>query len=149
MAAIDPRLKAYFTEYEVSHRTKGNHISHFIGIPLILMGGFGLLNLVELFTLPTGGNVTLALIVFWLLSVVYTLGHRWLGLGMVLIMGLLLLAGSSLPWQVNAAAFVVGWISQIAGHFIFEKAKPSFFKNLIFVFVGPIYMLKLAVRMKD
>lgn len=149
MATMHPKLKAYFTEYEVSHRSRGNHACHFIGIPLIIMGAFGLLNRVSFFTLPTGAELTLGLVAYMVLNYFYVIGHRWLGLAMAITTGVLFIVGALLPWQANVAALVVGWALQFIGHFVFEKARPSFFKNFIHVFVGPIYMQKMALRMKD
>lgn len=43
-------------------------------------------------------------------------------------------------WQIGVGLFVVGWIFQFIGHKI-EGNKPAFFRNLIFLLVGPCWML--------
>ncbi|MBL0386314.1 DUF962 domain-containing protein [Tumebacillus sp. ITR2] len=44
-------------------------------------------------------------------------------------------------WQWALALFVVGWIFQFIGH-AFEGNPPSFFKNPIYLLVGPLWILK-------
>lgn len=53
--------------------------------------------------------------------------------------------GTSLLLGVSAAVFVGGWIGQFIGHGI-EGRKPSFFKDLQFLLVGPAWVMDLAVR---
>jgi uncharacterized membrane protein YGL010W len=47
-------------------------------------------------------------------------------------------------WQWALALFVVGWILQFVGHF-FEGNQPSFFRNPIFLIVGPLWIVKRVV----
>jgi len=42
---------------------------------------------------------------------------------------------------VSIAVFVVAWIGQFYGHKV-EGKKPSFFKDLLFLLIGPIWVLK-------
>src|SRR4051794_15795049 len=40
---ISARLKAYFEDYATCHKTKGNQITHIVGIPMIIISLLGLL----------------------------------------------------------------------------------------------------------
>jgi uncharacterized membrane protein YGL010W len=40
--------------------------------------------------------------------------------------------------------FIAGWVLQFAGHAI-EGNQPAFFKNPVYLFVGPIWLIKRAV----
>ena len=51
---------------------------------------------------------------------------------------------------VSIAVFVVAWIAQFVGHKI-EGRKPSFFEDLQYLWIGPIFILsklflKLGIR---
>jgi uncharacterized membrane protein YGL010W len=46
---------------------------------------------------------------------------------------------------VSATVFVVGWIFQFIGHRI-EGRKPSFFEDLQYLYVGPLFVAALGLR---
>jgi uncharacterized membrane protein YGL010W len=46
-------------------------------------------------------------------------------------------------WRLALALFVVGWIFQIVGHVI-EGNQPAFFKNPMYLLVGPWWLLRRA-----
>ena len=49
-------------------------------------------------------------------------------------------------WCVTAVLFVVGWVFQLAGHFIFEGRKPAFIDDLSHTLIGPMFVVaKLLV----
>ena len=43
-------------------------------------------------------------------------------------------------WAVSAAVFALAWLGQFIGHAI-EGKRPSFFKDLQFLLIGPIWLL--------
>mgnify|MGYP001574139943 CR=1 FL=1 len=43
-------------------------------------------------------------------------------------------------WKIAAVAFVLAWIGQFIGHKI-EGRKPSFFKDVIFLLIGPAWLM--------
>ncbi len=43
-------------------------------------------------------------------------------------------------WSLCAALFVLAWIGQFIGHAV-EGKRPSFFKDLQFLLVGPLWLL--------
>lgn len=44
-------------------------------------------------------------------------------------------------WKIALGLFVVGWILQFIGH-AYEGKPPAFFKNPVFLLVGPIWWVK-------
>jgi uncharacterized membrane protein YGL010W len=54
-------------------------------------------------------------------------------------------AGGMALWQICVIIFVVAWIFQFIGHKI-EGKKPSFFKDLQFLLIGPIWLLHFIFK---
>jgi len=48
-------------------------------------------------------------------------------------------------WAVSAAVFAVAWAGQFIGHAI-EGKRPSFFKDMQFLLIGPIWLLAAVYR---
>jgi len=46
-------------------------------------------------------------------------------------------------WRWALVLFIVGWILQFVGHAI-EGNQPAFFRNPIYLLVGPLWLLKRA-----
>jgi uncharacterized membrane protein YGL010W len=46
-------------------------------------------------------------------------------------------------WRWALALFVIGWILQFVGHAI-EGNQPAFFRNPIYLLVGPLWLVKRA-----
>ena len=44
-------------------------------------------------------------------------------------------------WRIGAFLFITGWILQFVGH-VFEGKLPAFFKNPVYLLVGPFWWLK-------
>ncbi|HEY8130532.1 MAG TPA: Mpo1-like protein, partial [Thermoanaerobaculia bacterium] len=55
-------------------------------------------------------------------------------------------AGSALPFWVNVALFVLGWILQFVGHSVYEKRQPAFLTNALHLLVGPLWILNDVVH---
>jgi uncharacterized membrane protein YGL010W len=48
-------------------------------------------------------------------------------------------------WQLAIAVFVVAWIGQFIGH-VFEGKRPSFFKDVQFLLIGPAWLMSFVYR---
>jgi uncharacterized membrane protein YGL010W len=48
-------------------------------------------------------------------------------------------------WKISMAIFVVAWVGQFIGHKI-EGKKPSFFKDLLFLLIGPLWLLSFIYK---
>lgn len=44
-------------------------------------------------------------------------------------------------WRIALAMFVTGWILQFIGHAI-EGNQPAFFKNPVFLIIGPVWFIR-------
>lgn len=125
---------ALSSDYAAYHTTRGNQVCHAIGIPLIVFA-------VVAWTLWPGTRVPVVALVL----PVYFLWDVRLALGMAaMVTGFAALA-PLVPAGTALAAFVLGWVFQLAGHRIYEGRSPAFTRNLVHLLVGPAWVLqKLA-----
>ena len=144
-------LQQWLDEYSASHRNPHNKLTHWIGIPLIVFAVWCALK-----AMPLGNDLINPATASIAIFVGYYLLLSWrLAVGMALLSALFYagvlalrdLSGASLIW-VAAAIFVLGWVLQFIGHHI-EGAKPSFFKDLQFLLIGPLWLLADLYRRFD
>jgi len=144
-ASGDRKIDRLLAHYEESHRNPTNERIHFVAIPAIMLSIVGLLFAVHPWV--AYGFVAASLVYYALLRAPAFLlamaGGTALLLALVHAMG-------SLVLPVSAALFVVAWIFQFVGHRI-EGKKPSFFEDLQYLWVGPLFVLsrlflKLGIR---
>ncbi len=130
-------LAALFADYATCHRTRGNLACHAIGITLILYGAVSMLLAARLPVRPwtAAEAVILAVVVFDLRL------NATLALVVLVELALFdLLARRVGDWRVGLAAFVIGWMFQAIGHARFERNRPAFFRNLVHLLVGPLFL---------
>ena len=129
-----------FADYASYHQTAGNKTFHRLGIPMIMLTLIGMLTKVKLATVA---DVTLDLaMVLIAASTIYYLLVEWrLALLMLIVSVAFYFIGAALPFWVNVAVFVLGWIFQFIGHSVYEKRQPAFFRNFVHLLVGPLWIL--------
>lgn len=126
--------------YSESHLNPTNEVIHFICVPVIVFSFLGLIWALH----------PLAAVAVTLLSLVYyvTLSTPF-ALGMLVMSGAMLGILSILPQgqilTISISIFVVAWIGQFIGHKI-EGKKPSFFDDLRFLLIGPLFVLSFLYR---
>ena len=140
---MTPVLRAHFVDYAAFHGTAGNRACHYVGIPLIVLSLFGLLAQVPLFS-ALGFTVTLAEALIVLATAYYLTLDAALAVLMLVVSVLLAAAGRWLGVPASAALFVLGWVLQLVGHYVYEKKSPAFFRNLTHLMVGPLWILAKA-----
>ncbi|HEU0197777.1 MAG TPA: Mpo1-like protein [Nevskiaceae bacterium] len=136
-------LYDWLDEYAESHRNPTNKLFHWMCIPLIVFSIAGLLR-----AIPVGNdwiNVTtvvgvLVLIYYAMLSLRLTIGMFFIFLLFYWAVEALHYAAGDLQVPILVAIFVVAWVGQFVGHHI-EGARPSFFKDLQFLLIGPLWLL--------
>ena len=143
----------WLSEYGVSHQNPTNKLLHWICVPLIMLTVFGLLW--SLPVLPLFSDISpwlnWATITAAGLLLYYLVISPALAAGVLIAFLLLLLVTqwlSTLPWPlwlVSLTIFVVAWIGQFVGHAI-EGKRPSFFKDVQFLLIGPLWLLAAAYR---
>lgn len=138
------KVDQLLAHYEESHRHPVNERIHFVAIPLIMVSLLGLL--FALHPWVAYAFVAASMVYYARLSAAFLLAMAVLsvlGLALVHAMG-----PHVLPLSI--AIFVGAWIGQFVGHKV-EGKKPSFFEDLQYLWVGPIFVLsrlflKLGVR---
>ena len=140
---MSPALKAHFADYAAFHGTPGNKACHYVGIPLIVLSAFTFLSAWPLLSVGrftvTAAEVTLLAATAYYLTLDVVLA----GLMLAVLAGLLVL-GRQIPIALAAVLFVLGWIFQFVGHYVYEKRAPAFFRNLAHLLVGPLWILAKA-----
>lgn len=146
-------VQQWLAEYGESHQNEANKLLHWICVPIIVVSLIGLLWSIpvpqamrDVSPLLNWGTLVLALGVLYYLRM-----SASLALGMlvfVILVTLCVLALAQLPWSLWAvclALFVVAWIGQFIGHH-YEGKRPSFFKDLQFLMIGPLWLLSFIYR---
>ena len=129
-------LPDLFADYASYHQTKGNKWFHRAGIPLIMLSGFGMLAHV-----PVWNRIDLAMVLIVAAEVVYLILDWRLGVLMLMASAILYFIGVAIPFWINVALFVLGWIFQFVGHSVYEHRQPAFLKNGLHLLVGPLWIL--------
>lgn len=140
-------------EYGASHRNPTNEILHWICVPPIVLAVMGLLWSVPVpiafsdtsVWLNWATLVTLAALLYYaVLSPALTIGIVIAFTGLLLIVHGL--ASLRWPlWIISLTVFVVAWIGQFVGHAL-EGKRPSFFKDVQFLLIGPLWLLASVYR---
>jgi uncharacterized membrane protein YGL010W len=141
---MTPTLRALFADYAAFHGTAGNKACHYVGIPLIVLALLALLARVPLFAVG-GFEVTLAEVALVVVTAYYLTLDAVLAATMLAASVLLLVLGRPMPVWVAAVLFVLGWLFQFIGHYVYEKRSPAFFRNLAHLLVGPLWIVAKAV----
>lgn len=137
-------LRKHFADYAAFHTTAGNKACHSFGIPIIALASFALLARVPLVALG-GFELTLAELAIALIVGYYLTLDATLALAMLVAYALLDAAGRFIPPLPAVGLFVVGWILQGVGHWVYEKNSPAFFRNFVHLAVGPLWILAKAI----
>lgn len=151
------KIESLLAEYGESHQNPTNKTVHWICVPVIFWSVTALLWSVkfEYFIPGTWIQLNAAVIAILLVLVYYITLSVLLTFGMLLFsfacMALShwienMLEPTGFPlWGVGLIAFVLAWIGQFWGHKI-EGKKPSFFKDLQFLLIGPAWLMHFIFR---
>jgi len=164
----------WFDEYGESHQNKTNKIIHWICIPLIFWSIIALLAVIPSDYMNfTGYNVLdgclhwgtvviiLGLLFYLRLSLSIFLGMLFFSFLILLdiyftvhlfesnkfwkILDFVNLSGKTFLLYLSILVFIIAWIMQFIGHKI-EGKKPSFFKDLQFLLIGPAWLLGFLLK---
>jgi uncharacterized membrane protein YGL010W len=156
-ATADPQaftrpIDRWFASYSADHHNATNQKIHYVAVPLILWTATALL-----WCIPVPGTLfhagfwcALAMFAAWSF---YYRASRPLGFGMLAVFiamawfnrWLYLTIGGTMLLKVAIAVFVIAWIAQFVGHKI-EGKKPSFLTDLVYLLIGPAWVLAKAFR---
>ena len=146
-------IQTWLDEYGESHRNPVNKRVHWVCVPLIVLSLIGLLWSIPV---PAAWAAMSPLmnwgVLFIVLALIYYYLLSWrLALGMTLVtlvvVGIVYAASRlAVPlWLLSVVVFVAAWIGQFIGHKV-EGRKPSFFKDLQFLLIGPLWLLAFIYR---
>ncbi|NVM75608.1 putative membrane protein YGL010W [Duganella sp. SG902] len=133
-------IDTLLAKYSESHLHPTNELIHFVCVPVIVFTLLGLLWALH----P-------------LVALAFTAGAMWyyfklsrpFALGMLLMAAVMLSILAALPpatvLPLSITIFVLAWIGQFIGHKI-EGKKPSFFDDLRFLLIGPLFVLGFLYR---
>jgi uncharacterized membrane protein YGL010W len=143
-AAAPRRVDWLLAHYGESHRDPVNARIHCVAIPVIMLNLLGLLS--ALHPWAAYGFAAASMAYYARLSAIF-LAAMAIASALAL---LLVHAMGEHILSISLGLFVAGWIAQFAGHRI-EGRKPSFFEDLQYLWVGPIFVLsklflKLGIR---
>jgi uncharacterized membrane protein YGL010W len=133
------RVDILLMHYGESHQNPDNAAIHFAAIPLIMLSLCGLMFALH----PWLAYAFIAA------SMVYYARLSWTFFAVMCVWSALILAllhamgAQVLAWSV--AIFVGAWIAQFIGHKI-EGKKPSFFEDVQYLWVGPLFILSKLMR---
>ncbi|MSQ72948.1 MAG: DUF962 domain-containing protein [Betaproteobacteria bacterium] len=138
-------LDAQMSVYAAYHRNRWCKLTHFIGVPAIVLA-----IPIPLFWVQLGAGVTLAHVIVGMVLLYYFMLDIPLALGMTLcfaavlyIAGEIAGMGTGVAWTWFAVLFVGGWIIQFVGH-AFEGRRPALVDNIWQIFMAPIFLLAEA-----
>ncbi|MSU24244.1 MAG: DUF962 domain-containing protein [Opitutus sp.] len=144
----------WFAEYGESHQDHTNELIHWICVPVIFFCVLGFV-----WTIPVPAAVmdaalwfNWALVAIPLVLVFYVRLSPRLSAGLLFFMSFCYVLLTALElfarwpvWQISLTAFVLAWIGQFIGHKI-EGRKPSFFKDVVFLLIGPAWLMSLIYK---
>jgi uncharacterized membrane protein YGL010W len=151
------KIDSLLSEYGESHQNATNKLIHWICVPLIF---FSLMGLIA--SLPAGilqtmlgeGSIyanwaavilALALIYYITLSIPLTVGMLLFALLCLFMINKIVIANIAPLWAISLGIFVAAWIGQFYGHKV-EGKKPSFFKDVQFLMIGPAWLMHFIYK---
>lgn len=150
------RIDALLAEYGESHQNATNKAIHWICVPLIFFSVIGMIasipsNMLHAFMgeSPYANWATvvlvLAIIYYVSLSIPLSIGMVLFSLICIFLANLIAQLNVAPLWMVSIIIFTVAWIGQFYGHKV-EGKKPSFFKDLQFLLIGPAWLMHFVYK---
>ncbi|MCE2894032.1 MAG: DUF962 domain-containing protein [Flammeovirgaceae bacterium] len=151
------KIDNLLSEYGVSHQNPTNKLIHWICVPLIFFSLMGLIASIPSGVLSSAFGegsmyanwaavvLALALIYYITLSIPLTIGMFLFALACLFFINQLVLLNIAPLWLVSLGIFVAAWIGQFYGHKV-EGKKPSFFKDVQFLMIGPAWLMHFIYK---
>ena len=151
------KIDLLLAEYGESHRNATNKTIHWICVPLIFFSIVGLIasipaGIVQRYAGEGNPYANWAFVVLVLVLIYYVSLSIQLSFGMFLFALLCLFLVRIISdlhiaplWLISIVIFVVAWIGQFYGHKV-EGKKPSFFKDIQFLLIGPAWLMHFIYK---
>ena len=151
------KIDALLSEYGESHQNQTNKFIHWICVPLIFFSIVGMIasipsDVVQQFM--GEGNayanwatlaMVLVIIYYVSLSISLSIGMAIFAMVCLTVINLLQQANVAPVWLICLSIFVLAWIGQFYGHKV-EGKKPSFFKDVQFLLIGPAWLMHFIYK---
>lgn len=145
------QLKSMLDEYAQSHQNSFNQKIHKVCVPAIMVSIVGLL-----WAIPSsymGEYINWGTILVVSAMAYYFILSKKYFLIMIPVVALMyyinfLLAQTPYLLSVSVVVFIISWAFQFWGHKI-EGQKPSFLKDLLFLLIGPLWVVKALFKLED
>ncbi|PCH52066.1 MAG: hypothetical protein COC22_04705 [Flavobacteriaceae bacterium] len=145
-------LQQWFDEYAKSHQNKTNQFIHYICVPAIFFSIIGMLMSIPTSLISNFTNISNPFIENWAAPVLimlllfyirlsFSTFIRMLTFSIVCLVGNYFLSTILPLFYTSLAIFIFAWIGQFYGHKL-EGKKPSFFKDLQFLLIGPAWVFE-------
>jgi uncharacterized membrane protein YGL010W len=136
------RIDQLLAHYSLSHQHPVNERIHFLAVPLIMLTLIGLMFEIH----PAVAYVFLAasMVYYLRLSLVFSAVMAvWTALMLMVVFAM-----GEHRLLICVSVFVGAWVLQFIGHKL-EGQKPSFFEDVQYLWVGPLFVLRpLLLRFK-
>jgi len=151
------KIDELLAEYGESHQNATNKMIHWICVPLIFFSVVGLIGSIpSQFLVSVFGQgswfanwatilLCVTLLYYITLSVPLALGMFLFGTFCLFVMRQLLAIDVAPLWAISISIFVLAWIGQFYGHKV-EGKKPSFFKDVQFLMIGPAWLMHFIYK---
>ena len=128
------KIDTLLAHYGSSHQNATNELIHFFAIPLIMLSIVGLMY--ALHPWVAFAFMAASMVYYARLSITFLVA---MVVWATLLFWLIILMGDRV-WQTSLLIFIGAWIAQFIGHHL-EGKKPSFFEDIQYLWVGPLFVL--------
>ncbi|MDH5366725.1 MAG: DUF962 domain-containing protein [Cyclobacteriaceae bacterium] len=150
------KMQALLDEYGESHQNSTNKLIHWICVPSIFFSIVGLIwSIPNNLLINLVGNtwysnwaavlMLLVLIYYVTLSISLSIGMAAFGWICIFLANTLGTGDFAPLWLISIIIFVIAWVGQFYGHHL-EGKKPSFFKDIQFLLVGPAWLMHFIYK---
>ena len=150
------KIDQLLSEYGESHQNLTNKTIHWICVPAIFFSIVAMVASIPSDFLQTifgdipmlsWASVILVLVMIYYVSLSLPLSIGMLAFSLLCLWVIRILVSTfATPlWLIALIIFVVAWIGQFYGHKI-EGKKPSFFKDLQFLLIGPAWLMHFVYK---
>ena len=141
---MNPVLVEQMSMYAAYHRDRRNKATHFVGVPIIILGLLVPMAWVRFDAAGTSLSLALAFVLFMLcvyiwLDRIVAFATAAAVLPMLAVAEWIAGLGYQAGGIAAAVLFAGGWIIQLVGH-AYEGRKPALVDNLLQVFIAPLFL---------
>ncbi|MBS1557788.1 MAG: DUF962 domain-containing protein [Bacteroidetes bacterium] len=149
------KIDQLLAEYGESHQNQTNKAIHWVCVPIIFFCVVGMIASIPsgllhgLYNSPAANwavvALALVLVYYVSLSIPLMVGMAFFSLACLVAARWIAHLGIAPLWLICLVLFAVAWVGQFYGHHV-EGKKPSFFKDLQFLLIGPAWLMHFVYK---